>query len=221
MWAHFPFGLVFGTLLLTAVFAAGLLLAAPSSTGLRSLVTYLLGLDTTKATWYITRSAGVTAYLLLWLSVVWGLALPTRLLDGWLGRAFTFDFHQVISLLALGFTGLHIVVLLFDSYLPFNFVQLLVPFLSPYRPIWVGLGSLALYISILVTVTFYLRRRMIFSVFRAIHTTSLLAFLGAALHGLFAGTDSALPAAQFMYLGTFLVVVFLTAYWLIARRASA
>jgi hypothetical protein len=37
------------------------------------------------------------------------------------------------------------------------------------------------------------------------------------MHGLFAGTDSALPITRFLYAGTFLVVIFFTAYWLIMR----
>jgi predicted ferric reductase len=217
-WSDFPFGWLFLALASTGLLIAGLVLAAPFSAGLRDLLAHLLALDTSRATWYITRSAGITAYLFLWLSTAWGLALPTKLFDGWLGRAFIFDFHQFISLLALGFLGLHIVVLSADSFMPYSLAQLLVPFLSPYRPLWVSLGSLAFYLSLLVTVTFYLRQRIGQKMFRAIHMSSLLAYLGATLHGLMSGTDSALPAVWLLYLGSFLIVVFLTAYWLITRR---
>lgn len=183
---------------------------------LARLLNNLLALQTTQTTWYITRAAGWTAYLLLWLSTVWGLAVPSKILDGMLHRSFTFDFHEFISLLALGFTGLHIAVLLFDKYLPFSIAQVLFPFFSTYRPIWVGIGSIALYLSLLVTVTFYLRKRIGMRAFRQIHLLSLIAYFGAALHGLFAGTDSPLPAAQLVYAATLLTVVFLTTYWLVA-----
>jgi hypothetical protein len=46
---------------------------------------------------------------------------------------------------------------------------------------------------------------------------SLVSYLGTTLHGLFAGTDSALPITMFLYVGTFLVVIFLTVYWLVMR----
>jgi len=213
-----PYGRLVIALAALALLAAAGLLAAPFSNGLRALLAQLLALDTTRATWYVTRSAGMIAYLLLWLSTAWGLALPTKLLDGRLGRAFTFDFHQFISLLSLGFLGLHIVVLAGDQFMPYSLAQLLVPFLSPYRPVWVGLGSLAFYLALLVTVTFYLRRRIGQGLFRLIHLSSLLAYLGATLHGLMAGTDSALPAAQLMYLASFLIVVFLTQYGLVKRK---
>ena len=56
--------------------------------------------------------------------------------------------------------------------------------------------------------------------FRSIHMLSLVGYLGATLHGLFAGTDSALPVAKLLYAGTFLVVIFLTAYWLVIRAPN-
>jgi len=79
----------------------------------------------------------------------------------------------------------------------------------------VGIGVIALYLTILVTVTFYMRKRIGMKAFRYIHYTSLIAYLGGTAHGFFAGTDSSLPIAGLMYGGTFLVVVFLTAFWLL------
>ena len=161
------------------------------------------------------------AYLLLWLSTAWGLAIPSKIIDRLLHRSFTFDIHQVISLFSLGFLGLHIFVLMADQYLPYSLAQILVPFLSPYRPFWVGVGVIALYILLLVTATFYLRQRIGMKTFRVIHYTSLIGYLGATLHGIFAGTDSSLPAAMVMYGGTFLVIVFLTGYWLLVLWQSS
>ncbi len=187
---------------------------APANSGISQFATWLLAGDKPQVTWYITRAAGITAYLLLWLSTAWGLAVSTRVLDGALHGAYTYDFHQFISLLAIGFLGLHIVVLLIDQYAPFSVVQILVPFLSSYRPGWVGLGVLSMYIILLVTVTFYLRNRIGSKTFRSIHVLSLLGFLGGAVHGLMSGTDSPLPTVQIMYGVTFLSVVFLMVYWL-------
>jgi DMSO/TMAO reductase YedYZ heme-binding membrane subunit len=50
--------------------------------------------------------------------------------------------------------------------------------------------------------------------FRAIHLLSLVAYLGAVIHGFFSGTDSSLLAAQLLYFSTFLVVLFMTLYWI-------
>ena len=75
-----------------------------------------------------------------------------------------------------------------DRFLPYSLAQILVPFISPYCPLWVGLGVIALYLSVLVSVTFYLRQRIGMKTFRVIHYTSLLAYLGATAHSIFSST---------------------------------
>ena len=190
-------------------------LLSPAGAPARSVFSWLFALTTDQAMWYVTRAAGIMAYLLLWLSTVWGLAIPARLLGDKLSGEFIFDFHQFISLLSLGFLGLHILVLTADRYLPFSVAQLLVPFIAPYRPLWVGIGVVAFYLLLLVTVTFYLRKQIGMKAFRYIHYASLLAYLGAVAHALFAGADSSLPVVMFLYISTFSVVVFLTVYWLV------
>jgi predicted ferric reductase len=128
---------------------------------------------------------------------------------------FTYDFHEFISLLAVAFTLVHILVLTVDRFLPYSIVQILVPFLSPYRPFWVGIGVISFYITLLVTVTFYVRNRIGTRAFRVIHILSLLGYLGVTLHGYYAGTDTALPTMQILYKVSGLAVLFLTIYWLV------
>jgi methionine sulfoxide reductase heme-binding subunit len=176
---------------------------------------WLFASNSAQTTWYITRAAGWMAYFLLWFSMVWGLALPTKLFDRFISPTFSFDFHEFISLLSIGFLLLHIGVLLFDQYLPYSLAQILVPFLSPYRPLWVGLGVLSFYLALLVTVTFYLRKRIGQKRFKSIHTLSLVGYFGAVFHAFFSGSDSSLGSVQFVYFATSMVVVFLMAYWLI------
>jgi len=76
------------------------------------------------------------------------------------------------------------------------------------------MGVIAFYLSLLASATFYIRSRIGARAFRLIHYSSFVAFLGAAVHGLMAGTDSSLLATQILYAGTLLSVVFLTTYWL-------
>jgi predicted ferric reductase len=198
--------------------AAGLLLLLPPvRQTLLDLFVWLTAADTVQVWWYVTRAAGLLAYLLLWLSTAWGLAVPSRLLTPLLEQAHTFEFHQSLSLLSIGFGLLHVLVLMFDRYMPYSAWQVLIPFLSPYRPLWVGIGVIALYLILLVTATFYIRAHIGMKTFRAIHAFSLLGYLGATLHGLFAGTDSGLPLMQLLYAGTALNVVFLTVYWLVMK----
>lgn len=189
-------------------------LGAPAANSLKSL----FAADSVQAWWYITRAAGLTGYFLLWLSMAWGLALSTNILSPFLENLFTFDFHEYLSLLGLGFVLLHVIVLLFDKFLPFNLFQILIPFIDTYRPLWVGLGILGFYLFLLVTVTFYIRQRIGAKAFRAIHVLSLLGYLGTTLHGLYAGTDSALSITKILYGGSFLVILFLTVFWFVMNR---
>lgn len=212
-------GLIMGAFLLGAL---GYIIFRflPIGPAISGVLSNLFATNTTHATWYITRAAGWIAYFLLWFSMVWGLVIPTKFFEKFLSPTFVVDFHEYLSLLSLGFIALHVSVLLIDQYLPFTLSQILVPFMSTYRPLWVGLGIIGFYLSALVTITFYLRKKIGQKRFKAIHTLSLAAYLGVILHAFFAGSDSSLAVAQLIYLSTFLVVVFLTAYWLVSGRQS-
>jgi len=207
------------SILSTLLFVAGLLFATafvltPAGQTFVGNLKQLFAADSIQLWWYVTRAAGIVAYLLLWFSTVLGLAVKSKFLDRMLDRMFTYDFHEFISLLSIGFVLLHVVVLMLDRYLPYSLGQVLIPFLSPYRPLWVGIGVVAFYVTLLVTVTFYLRTKIGQKAFRLIHILSLLGYLGVTLHGLYAGTDAVLPAMKLLYDGTGLAVLFFTAYWL-------
>ncbi len=201
-------------LVAVALVVATLVLQTPGASSLASFLNFAFATNSVQTMWYITRAAGMTAYLLFWLSTAWGLAVSSKILDNLLHRSFTYEFHQFLSLLAIGFTGLHIVVLMFDRYLPYSLAQVLVPFISPYRPFWVGLGVIGLYLTLLVTITFYMRGRIGMKAFRVIHVFSLLAFLGVLVHSVMSGTDSSLSSVLLLYAGTFLVTIFLMMYWI-------
>jgi predicted ferric reductase len=212
--SHAGFWILGGIIIIAAALVAALLAQTPVGSSFVNFLSWAFSTNSVQTMWYITRAAGLAAYLLMWLSVAWGLAVSSKILDNLLHRSFTYDFHQFLSLLALGFTALHIVVLLFDKYLPYSVAEILVPFISPYRPLWVGIGVLGLYLSVIVTVTFYLRNRIGMKAFRVIHYLSLLGYLGVLVHSLMSGTDSSLTSVLALYSLTFLATVFLTAYWI-------
>ncbi len=207
---------VFATLFVLVLILIGALFSlTPSGQATGNWLNWFFALDTVQLWWYVTRASGIIAYLLLWFSMVLGLAVSSKFLDRLLHRVFTYDFHQFISLLSIAFVVLHVAVLLLDRYLPYSIWQILVPFISPYRPFWVGVGVIGFYLMLLVTVTFYIRKRIGMRLFRIIHVLSLVGYLGATLHGIYSGTDSPLPAMQLLYKGTALVVIFLTVFWLV------
>lgn len=197
------------------VLAVGLLaLQTQAATSAMQTITNFFALDSVHIWWYITRAAGLMGYLLFWLSTVWGFAVSSKIFDSFLERMFTYDFHEHLSLLSLGFVVLHVLVLLVEKVEPLSLVEILVPFASAYRPFWTGIGIIAFYLTILVTITFYIRKWISMKTFRVIHYLSVAAYVGALFHSIYDGTDTVLNWVQWMYGGTTLVTMFFLVYWL-------
>lgn len=179
------------------------------------------GLSTTildnTAYWLLARVSGVAAYILMWLSVVFGLLLTGRVAKRWPGMRTANALHKDISLLALGYTLFHALILLGDHYIGFNLVSLLIPFTSPYEPAAVGLGQVAALLTGLVVLSFYFRRRIGGKTWRLLHYLTFLMYLLSLFHGLLAGTDSQAGWAFWMYAATGVVTYALTIYRLLTR----
>jgi predicted ferric reductase len=201
--------------ILLLIFFGAIYSLTPSGQAFAQWINWFFALDSVQLWWYVTRASGIVAYLLLWFSMVLGLGVTSKFFDRLLDRMFTYDFHQFISLLSIAFVLLHVVVLMFDRYMPYSIGQILIPFISPYRPFWIGVGVIGFYLTLLVTVTFYMRKRIGMKAFRWIHVLSLVGYLGATLHGIYGGTDTPLAAMQLLYKGSALVVIFLTVFWLV------
>ena len=140
--------------------------------------------------WYAARAAGVVAYVLLTAVVLVGLTLAGRVqLPRWPKFAVT-DVHRFGSLLVAVFLALHILTVGLDTYTRFSLTQLLVPFTSSYRPLWVALGIVAAELLVALAVTNALRSRIPYRVWRRAHYASFLVWAGATVHGVGAGTDS-------------------------------
>lgn len=179
----------------------------------------LMGLplgDGSHAYWYLARAGGVVAYLLLWLATCWGIMMSSKVIKGVVEVPVAYALHEYLPILGVVFAALHAVVLLGDSYIDFAPWHLLVPFVGPYKPLWTGLGILALYLSVALIASFYVRKRIGQKTWRALHYTSYLAFLMALLHGVMAGSDSGAAAMRGLYLITGGLSVFLLLYRLMA-----
>jgi sulfoxide reductase heme-binding subunit YedZ len=170
--------------------------------------------------WYLSRTAGLTAYVLLTLNVCLGLMVRTRALDWLLARWRAFDLHQFTALLALAFVLLHVLSLLGDQFVGFSVTQLFVPFASSYRPVSVAIGILAFYVMGGIIASFYLRRLIGHSAWRAIHYLTFAVFVLALAHGIFAGSDTGQAWAAPLYCGSGGLIAALTV-WRFARTRNA
>jgi sulfoxide reductase heme-binding subunit YedZ len=145
-----------------------------------------------KAYWFISRSSGVLAYVLLTGGVMWGLVQSGRILRPTIPAALALSLHSFLNWGALAMSALHGLILLGDNYIKMSLVNIVIPFVGPYRPFLVGLGVLGFYVMFLLSSSFYARRWLGQKTFRALHYGSYPTFLLVTWHGLGAGTDSGL-----------------------------
>jgi predicted ferric reductase len=170
--------------------------------------------------WYLSRAAGFTAYLLLFASVVTGIATSTRLGARLKLGNLPFDLHRFLSLLAVAFTVFHVYILLGDGYANYSVWQLSVPFLSPYRTLSVAVGMFAFFAMLLVVGSFYVRRFIGYRAWRTLHVATFGLYAAATAHGLYAGTDTGAWWARDIYLLTVAGVLLATAYRMDVAQAG-
>jgi sulfoxide reductase heme-binding subunit YedZ len=143
----------------------------------------------TDALWYTARGTGVVALLLLTVVMVLGVGSRAGRPVFGLPRFAVALVHRNASLLAVTLVVLHVTLLLFDPYAQLKLLDLVVPFTAAYRPLWVGLGTLALECVVAVIVTSLLRHRLGRRTWRAVHWLAYAAWPVAWLHGIGTGTD--------------------------------
>jgi sulfoxide reductase heme-binding subunit YedZ len=157
--------------------------------------------------WYVNRATGVVTLVLFTVVVVLGILVRLRTRLPALPRFGTIGLHRSISLLAVTFLGAHIVFAVADSYVNIGFTDVVVPFLSGYRPFWVGLGTVAVDLAIAIAVTRLLRARIGRRVWRAVHWLGYAFWPIAVVHGLGTGTDLASGWALWLTAGCVAAVV--------------
>jgi sulfoxide reductase heme-binding subunit YedZ len=142
------------------------------------------------AYWYLSRATGAVALLLLTVSVVLGILDSVRFSAGPRWPRFAIDsLHRDTSLLVIVLIVVHVVTSVLDGFAPIALTDAIIPFATPYRPLWMGLGALSFDVLIALVVTSLLRRRLGYRSWRAIHWLAYASWPVAVLHGLGTGSD--------------------------------
>jgi sulfoxide reductase heme-binding subunit YedZ len=139
--------------------------------------------------WYLTRSTGAVALLLLTLAIALGVVDVRRWSTTRWPRFVLDSLHRNVSLLAFAFLVLHILTSVLDSFAPISLVDAVVPFAGSYRPFWLGLGAVSFDLILAVIATSLLRQRMGYGSWRAIHWLTYASWPIALLHGFGTGSD--------------------------------
>jgi methionine sulfoxide reductase heme-binding subunit len=139
--------------------------------------------------WYLTRSLGAVALLLLSVAVALGVADVRRWSTPAWPRFVVDTLHRNVSLLALAFLALHVLTAVLDSFASISLLDAFVPFAGSYRPFWLGLGAVALDLLLAVILTSLLRPRIGPAAWRAVHWLVYACWPLALLHTLGTGSD--------------------------------
>ena len=173
-----------------------------------------------QALWYLTRGSGAVALLLLTVSVLLGVANTTRWKTHNWPRFIVYGLHRNVTLLALTFTAIHVITTIVDSFAPIGLVDAFIPFLSPYRPFWLGLGTVAFDLLLALILTSLLRRRIGNRAWRLVHWLAYASWPVAMLHTFGTGSDA--RAGWMLFLGVACgVTVLVAVLWRVLRAPEA
>jgi len=168
--------------------------------------------------WYLTRATGLVSFILLSSTLVLGIVSSL----GWTRerwpRFLSQAVHRNLSLFCIALVGIHIITTIGDGYVPIGFADAIIPFRSPYRPIWVGFGALAFNMLLAVGITSGLRRRIGVPAWRGVHWLAYACWPIALVHALGSGTDARLPGTIAIFVGCVAAVVGATAWRLVSGR---
>jgi len=142
------------------------------------------------AFWYLTRGSGVVTLVLLTATVSLGVLTSVRWRSKSMPRFVVAGLHRNIALLSVVFLAIHVGTTVADGYTPIGLKDAFVPFLSPYRPIWLGLGALSSDLLAAVVLTSLLRGRFGFRMWRAVHWLAYASWPLAVVHSVGTGSDA-------------------------------
>jgi hypothetical protein len=168
-------------------------------------------------TWVTTRAAGYTSFVLLTISVALGLLLSSQWRSTRWPRFATTELHRFVTLLTLVFIAIHATVALLDRFIRFRLIEVLVPFINHYRPLWTGLGIIAAYLATAVWLSTWLQRLIGYHWWRRLHYATFAVYLSAAVHGMGSGSDTGSVWSWAIYLTSFGLVGGLLGLRLTAR----
>ena len=176
---------------------------------------------TTQLTWDVARAGGFVAWGLAAASVVWGLAISSRIARTRPWPAWLLDLHRFLGGIAVVFVVVHVAAILADSYTSIGLTNVLVPLTGTWHPLAVAWGIVAFYALLAVELTSLARSRLSLRVWRRVHFASFAVFVTSTIHALTAGTDARSAPFLDVMIGVCSVVLALLVVRITRYRPSA
>jgi predicted ferric reductase len=152
--------------------------------------------------WILGRGLGIGAYLALVGLTMLGMWLrhPWRLRWRRPAPQAQLRVHATLAALTLTLLVGHVVALVLDSYAGVGVRGAVVPGAASYRPFAVALGTVSVYLGLLVGLTAALAGTIVRRAWLPVHKTASVVFALTWLHGMLAGSDT--PRLLWLYLLT-------------------
>ncbi|MBA2944059.1 ferric reductase-like transmembrane domain-containing protein [Paenibacillus sp. CGMCC 1.16610] len=166
--------------------------------------------------WMLIRVFGILSYLSLFVGMALGIAYS---FPQWKGqtKARLLRSHTYANHLGTCLALLHTVLLVIDTFMPYDWKEILVPFAAKHSAVLSGTGSIALYGLLLLIFTTDIRQKLKKKLWFAFHLLSYPIFVLALIHGVFIGTDSSNILIKTMYVTTALLLIGLTVLRAVVR----
>lgn len=172
------------------------------------------------AYWYLTRGTGVVALVLLTAGLVLGVLTSTRWAAPRWPRFVVSGLHRSVTLFALAFVVVHVLTTILDGYAPVGLKDAIIPFVSRYRPLWVGFGAVAFDLLLALILTSLLRARVGFRAWRYVHWLAYASWPVALVHALGTGSDARTGWFGVLAVAAVAAVV-LAVLWRVVEASSA
>lgn len=160
--------------------------------------------------WYVSRSSGMVAAVLLVMTIVWGLLASTKVLRRPGLPAWIADLHRGLGALTVVFVVVHLTALVGDNTVHFAWTELFVPLASTWRRGPVAWGIAAFWALVVVQGSSLLQRRIGRPTWRRLHYLSYPLAVLTAVHASTAGSDASSPVFRLVFLMSIIAMTALT-----------
>lgn len=159
--------------------------------------------------WQIIRVTGIVSFVCLSLGIAFGIIYSYPVWPA-KSKAKLFKLHQLFNHAGIVLMLLHAVFPVISTYMPFSWTDVLLPIAAKHEPVLTGLGTLAVYGLLVILLSTDLRSAIGKKLWHLIHLLSYPIFILVAVHGFFLGSDTAMAAIRWTYIGSLILIGLLT-----------